>query len=575
MSRRLLLATVLTALLLPSMASAQSAAVSLVVDRPIVALNGTANVQLVVQDAGKVAGSPKFPRVDGFMLTANGSSSAFSMTRGSVTQSVTYSYVLTARTIGDWELGPAEVSVNGKTLRSNTLQLKVIKSAPRGSGQAAAPPPGSQHYARAQVSDNRPFVGESLTWTLEVGSSAQIRKPGIGALPDFGSLSSEPGIEPQWETEMTIQDGRRVEVWRAGLPVFALESGATKVAPAQVVLPEVVRGNGMFARVREVPLETGSIAVNVRPLPAGRPSNFSGAVGQFQLRASLDSTSVATGETVTLTLQLDGVGALRAPEVDVALPDSVKIYDEDPDVQVALVGDEVHSRAIFRKALVPLKPGRVRIPPIAFSYFDPAKGKYADARSRPLALTVTGDAVAAPALARSEGIAHGKEEVEILASDILPLRTGDRILGDTRRSITSPLVLSLLLLPLVSLGGLLGFHTRRRMAGTDRGQRAARTKEAKSAAKRARDAGRDGDWEEADSALRDWLSTRLDRPGEALSESDAASVLTNAGAPEDIAGGLAHLIRRVEETRYGGADAGVLAEDIAEWIVWATREWRS
>lgn len=573
MRRLLLLVTLASFLLVPALAQAQT--VTLVLDRPIVAVNGTGSLRVVVEQAANVGGSPRFPRTEGFSLTSAGQSSAFSLARGSVSQSVTFEYVVTGKTVGDWTVGPVEVNVGGAVLKSNTVDLKVVKASARGSSGSANVAPTSQHYARARVSNPTPFVGESLTWTLEVGSSSRIRKPGIGSLPDFGGLASEPGIEPEWETEMTIQGGRRVEVWRAGLPVFAVEPGATQVAAAQVSLPEVVGGSGMFARIREIPLSTDAVPVSVRALPAGKPSTFSGAVGRFRLAAGIDTSTLKTGETATLTVQLDGVGALRAPEVSVNLPDSVRVYDEDPDVQVALVGDEVHSRAIFRKALVPLQPGRVRIPPLTFSYFDPALEKYVDARSQALAITVTGEAVAGPALARSEGIANTKESVEILASDILPLRTGDRILGDTRAGLTNPFVLALLVLPLLGFGGVAGLQARRRASGTDRGRKAARTKEAKAAAKDAQSAANDGDWEAGDAALRAWLSARLERPGAALSPSDAARVLTEAGAPDALADQLAGLLERVEECRYGGLGAGDLATAISDWVVEASKEWRA
>ena len=113
------------------------------------------------------------------------------------------------------------------------------------------------------------------------------------------------------------------------------------------------------------------------------------------------------------------------------------------------------------------------------------------------------------------------------------------------------------------------------MAHTDRGQRAARVKEARSAAKRARQAGREGDWEAADGALRAWLSARLERPGGSLSPNDAASVLVDAGAPGGLATDLAALIGSIEEMRYGGGSAGDLAEDIGDWIDRAAAEWRS
>lgn len=570
MRRVVLLLLVLLAL--PAGAAAQS--VSIALDRPIVAVNGRASLQVVVDNAANVSGAPRFPASQGYSLTSAGQSSSFALERGSVSQSVTFQYQLVGKTVGDWEIGPVQVVVGGTKLTSNTLQLKVVKASAGGSARTA-PSPTTKHYARARISNDRPYVGESLTWTLEVGSSARIRKPGIPALPDFGGLSSEPGIEPEWQTEMTIEDGRRVEVWRAALPLFAVEPGTTKVAAAKVQLPEVVGGAGMLARIREVPLSTAEVPVQVRALPPGKPSTFSGAVGRFKLRATLDVAELATGETATLTVQLDGEGALRAPEITVALPDSVRAYDEEPDVQVALVGEEVHSRAIFRKALVPLEPGRVRIPPISFSYFDPTIRKYADARSRPLTLKVTGEAVAGPAVARSEGIANTKEAVEILASDILPLRTGDRILGDGRVRITSPLVLGLLLLPLLGFGSIAGLQARRRAAGTDRGQRAARQKEAKAAAKAARTAASSGDWEGGDAALRDWLTARLERPGASISPSDAERTLSDAGAPADLAAALAALIGRLEETRYGGVPAGSLADDLADWIARADKEWRA
>lgn len=569
--RALLAALGLVLATLPGLAAAQT--VTLVADRPVVALGGSATIEVVVEGGTGIAGNPTFPRSDGFTLAFAGQSSSFQMARGSVSQSVTFQYRLTGRTLGDWTVGPAEVNVGGQTLTTAALDLKVVKGGGASTGAGAAAPAGAQHYARAEVSDATPYVGEAFTWILEVGSSGRVRQPSLPTLPDFGGLSSEPGIEPQWTSQRVMRDGRRLEVFVAALPVFAVEPGDATIGAAVVSLPEVMDGRGMFARVRELQLDAKAVPVAVRPLPPNRPPDFSGAVGRFALVGAVDSTTVEAGETITLTLRLDGQGALRAPEVALDLPDTVRVYDEDPETAVTLVDGAVHSRSLFRKALVPLEPGTLTLPPARFTYLDPETGTYQVARSKPLRIQVTGEAVAEPAVARSEGIASDKEAVEILASDILPLRTGERLLGRQGFRPTSPLILALLLGPLLGFGGAVSLTLRERTAGSARGQQAARTKEAKAAAKRAKEAGASGDLDAADAALRDWLSARLERSGASLSPTEAESTLTAAGAPADLAARLAGLLGRVEGVRYGGEPAGSLASDLAAWVADAHKEW--
>lgn len=568
--RSLTLLLLLT-LLLPGVVEAQS--VTLVCNRPIIALGGSATVEVVVEGGTNIAGNPSFPRSNGFDLAFAGQSSSFQMARGSVSQSVTFNYRVTGKTVGDWTIGPAEVSIGGTKISSAELELKVVKGSTKSSAGADAPPANVQHYARARVSNPTPYVGESLTWSLEVGSSGRVRQPSL-ALPEFGGLSSEPGIEPQWTNTRVMRDGRRLEMFTAALPVFALEPGGTQIGVAKVGLPEVMQGSGLFARVRELQLEAAAIPVTVRGHPPGKPADFGGAVGQFELFSGLDAKEVRTGETLTMTLRLEGPGALRAPELSVKVPESIRVYDEAPNVQVALVDGVVHSRAVFRKALVPLKPGVIEFLPVAFTFLNPETSKYERAVGGRLKVRVTGVAVAEPTVSRSEGMAASKEEVEILAADILPLRTGDRLLGRPSVRLGSPLVLLLLIIPLLSFGGVATWRARARAAGSDRGRHAARGKEARAAERRAATAGADGDLDAADSALRDWLSARMERSGASLSPGEAETALTDAGAPTELGARLAALLHRAEGVRYGGESAGNLAQDVADWVRDASKEWR-
>src|SRR5438876_1130696 len=58
--------------------------------------------------------------------------------------------------------------------------------------------------------------------------------------------------------------------------------------------------------------KTKEVALDVRALPeAGRPPQFTGAVGSFTLTSSLDRSSAETGDAVSLHAKLSGNGNLK------------------------------------------------------------------------------------------------------------------------------------------------------------------------------------------------------------------------------------------------------------------------
>ena len=535
-------------------------------ERTILGLGERTTVDVTI-NGGSGNERPTLEVPAGLTAALVGQRSGFTLSRGRSTGQSTFTFAVTATGVGTHTLGPAKARLGSTSLVSETVEIKVVKAA-----EVAAPADGAWDWrnrrlrTRAWVSDETPYVGEAIVWTLEYGSAAgrlYVRDEGL----DPGALSVEPGTAGRWEYEMTMQDGFRVIVGTESVALFALEPEPTAVKADILV---AANPSSLLPGPQEK-LSFAAVKVNPRALPAGAPDGFGGDVGRFSLRTSLDTQTVRAGETATLSILIEGTGALRAPEVAIDLPEAVRVYDEDPDVQVSVVGQQVQSRARVQKTLVPLEPGSVRIPPVRFVYFDPDTERYETAMTRPLALEVTGDAVAEPQVARSDALAIPKEEVEILGSDILPLRTGDRLLGDDRVRLTSPLVLALLLLPLLGLGGLLTLDARSRAAGSDRGLRAARRKEAKRAVADARGA---STLPEVEAALRAWLGARLERDGGTLSPGEAARVLIEAGAPPDEAQALTPLLERLEAVRFGGEAPGDLPSRLADWLDSIEGSWR-
>jgi hypothetical protein len=567
--RRLL--PLLICLLLPSVALGQTATLS--TDRVKVAV-GTPFDALLTVAGGVVEGSPRLSSVEGFDIVSAGTQTSMSLSQGRLEQSSTYTFRITAAKVGELSVGPFILRVAGKTLRSNTVDVRVVsRSVAAQSTKKDAP--GENWFIEADTSDSKPFAGEAFVYRLRVGSATRSRDPSFGSL-ESAALTSEPNVRIGQRQFRKLIDSKTWTISEILVPLFGVEPGPATIEPVDAVLPVVLAGGGLFARTREVALRSEPLDVTVRALPReGKPDNFSGTVGSFTLRGSLEPQTLEAGETATLTLVLEGDGAARNPTIALELPDSIRAYDEDPERAVQADKDGVSSRIIFRTALVPLEPGKIEIPRVVFSYFDPRVEDYATAQSPPFTLTVGGTAVADTSVTAATGLQRGKEEVEVLGSDILPLHDPASPARTRPLGLSSPLVLLFLLLPLAGWGAGEATAARLRSAGSEAGLRRGQAKDAKAARKDAKLAAADDDWEGAEAAVRRWLSARLGRggAGAALSPGEATTVLTGAGASDELAARLSKLLERIEAARYGGAATGGLAGALLEWLTDAEKEW--
>ena len=209
-----------------------------------------------------------------------------------------------------------------------------------------------------------------------------------------------------------VEDGKEYTRFSFAAQVTLDRPGVLDLAPVRVVArlrSGTTRDSWGFRRAiyNLFRAEGAPRRLTVRPLPAaGRPPAFVNAIGSgFSLDVQASRTVVAVGEPVELTVRLRGDGplvGLGLPPLDGpgGLPAA---HFSVPDDSVAGEVDEETNtkRFVFT---VRVKSAEVRkIPPIAFSYFDPAIGEYRTVTSEPVALSVragqlvgVADVVAAP-----------------------------------------------------------------------------------------------------------------------------------------------------------------------------------
>ena len=243
----------------------------------------------------------------------------------------------------------------------------------------------------------------------------------------FGAGASQVEL-PMSQTPVR-EGGRNYDRFSFDARVTLNQAGVVEVPPVRVVA-QLESGGGRdrwgFRRTSYglFRAEGQAHRLTVRPLPAtGRPATFVNAIGTgYAIDVQASRTVVSVGEPVELTVRLRGAGplvGLSLPPLDGpgGLPAT---HFSVPEGSIAgEVDDETNSKHFT--FTVRVKSAEVReVPPIAFSYFDPAVGDYRTVTSEPVALSVgagqlvgVADVVAAPAVANEARDGRGDVEAAI------------------------------------------------------------------------------------------------------------------------------------------------------------------
>jgi hypothetical protein len=131
-----------------------------------------------------------------------------------------------------------------------------------------------------------------------------------------------------------------------------------------------------------------SSGITVLPLPTeGKPSDFRGAVGEYQIHAMTRATHAVVDEPVTMTIAVTGEGRLT----DLSAPPLSTLSDLTADFIVTdepLAGIVMNDAKVFTTTVRPRRTDVKAIPSIPLSFFDPSTKKYVTVHSQPIPLRV-------------------------------------------------------------------------------------------------------------------------------------------------------------------------------------------
>lgn len=340
------------------------------------------------------------PSFEGFRVVMGpGQSTRFTWVNGVRTFSRTYSYTLAPTEKGKFTIGQASIVIEGKTYKSIAKNIEVTAAVDDPNAPPTAQSVADDNlYLVAEVSKANPYLNEAVTvvYKLYVGDIN---------VTNFRPLDN-PTYNNFWSQDMPVkqynaQDGtyngkpfRYVVLKRVVL--YPQKTGELTLEPLALdVSVEVPNGRrDFFGRPQysatNKTVSAGKRTLTVKPLPtAGKPENFSGAVGDFDFSVTTSKTVLNASESLQTTVKVSGAGNLKLfqlPEPN--LPSSLEVYEPEfeENVRTNLTGME--GSVANNYTVVPSFKGKYPIPSISFSYFNPKTEKYSTVRSEEILINV-------------------------------------------------------------------------------------------------------------------------------------------------------------------------------------------
>ena len=314
--------------------------------------------------------APKFNFLPAFLAVPLHSKTTPRLEFSKIAVSMAWAYELIPQGIGDFSLSDVRFAYQGSTYFANPGSIRV-SSADTYTDVSTR----SVHQVEVEVSTPEPYLNAPLTYTFRylytaVLPTQESPTPQLPAFPDF-LVEALPPVSPQTQRIR----GKTFWVQEQVRRLYPQRTGGIVIEPATLLLP-IPRGRKT--------LKTKPLKLTVHPLPEiGKPSQFSGAVGEYQIAAQVDRNSVTAGRALTLSLQISGRGSIQtvtAPQ----LPAIPGVVVKGP----TRVEDSVPTTRTYAYALIPARSGTLRIPAIPYNYFDPSRAVYATAQTNPIPVSV-------------------------------------------------------------------------------------------------------------------------------------------------------------------------------------------
>ncbi|OEU52542.1 MAG: hypothetical protein BA872_02005 [Desulfobacterales bacterium C00003060] len=398
------------------------------------------SIRMIVNVSGTRSSDsqPILNALESFSVTQGGTSSRLEIINGKINAGIDYTYFIQPKKTGTFRIGPAEVTVEGRIFRSNTVTLTIAEQ-PQSPGVDRGP-----LFLSAGLSPTKVYAEEQAIYTLKLYLQTKVSDISLD-LPEIDHITFKQLGKPI--EYKSLYNSKTYQVLEVRYALMPSRQGNYTIGPARMRLtvfqPRRRSRRSLFddpffsfSSGKPTTLASQPLELKVSPLPKEqRPAGFSGLVGTFQMKSKLEPSEIKAGESATLTVVLSGRGNVnRIPDLKFPELNHIKVYADQPVLQIEPDDKGIEGSKTMKWALVPEREGLYEIPPLTVSFFDTKNHQYRVIKTSPLAISVLPgeekQVRASAAIGRGNAVeGSSKQAVKELGRDILPVHTSINDLG--------------------------------------------------------------------------------------------------------------------------------------------------
>lgn len=393
---------------------------------------------LTVAIEGAINVDPPAVQIPGCQVEYYGPSTQVSVVNGSRSMAVSHIYVVVPTQAGTIEVPAIGVRVKGRAYQTAPFRLTVQdanqnyggynQSTSQNQSSQSQSSQGNQGYTGTSSSQNqssngleqrhegssdkiflvvepaktKAYVHEPIPVTVKLYFRRDQELKNIH-YPEMklNNFLLDQFSEPDQLTE--VVNGAEYNVFPFKTVIRPVAPGNYKIGPVTLNADVVTQSDdnlsafdsffGSDYKLSPVNLTAKTVNIQVLDFPvAGKPADFNGAIGQFNMEVSINPQDVRAGEPVTVRITISGNGnfdSITAPVLD--KNPNFKYYDPQeikrPTGQASQSSTAQHEK-VYEQVVIPTTEVE-KLPGIHLSYFDPADQKYHTMQYGPTAIRVS------------------------------------------------------------------------------------------------------------------------------------------------------------------------------------------
>ena len=496
----------------------------------------------------------------------------------------TYTCVLAAKKEGTFTFNPATIKIKNSEYKSNAVTIKVLpqdqtaqaqaqgggaQQQQQQQGGAAAGISNDGIFLRMIVSDNNVYEQEGFLVTFKLYTMYDnLANVSNVKFPEFEGFLAQDVEQKEQQWQLENYNGRNFKtVIMKQTVLYPQRSGELKIgsgkAEATLRVRNQARGRNIFDDFFDTyqnvskELISSPVTINVKPLPTGKPSSFSGAVGNYSINSEINRTELKANEAITIKLTIKGTGNMKLIKTpDITFPNDFEVYDpkvDNSNIRVTAAGSS--GTKTIEYMAIPRFAGDFVIPSVNFSYFDTKSGSYKTITTESYKLHVEkGEGGSDAAIVSNFA---NRENVKFLGKDIRYIKLNNIHFLSNKEIFFGSFIYIMAYL-MIAILFIVFFIIYRKQVKENSNIALVRTRKAnKTAVKRLKQAEKllkenkeEAFYEEVIRALWGYLSDKLNMPQSELTKENVAVELNKYGVNEELSDEFLEIINTCEFARY-------------------------